>query len=88
MIYCPGHPKAQNGYIQEHRLIMEKYLGRYLLPTETVHHKNGDKADNRIDNLEIWARNHSDGSRYDDLNVQELEELIAYLQKLLKREHN
>lgn len=52
--YCPNHPfTSKRGYVQQHRLIMEKYIKRFLDPKEVVHHINGKTDDNRIENLEL-----------------------------------
>ena len=54
-IKCPEHPfSGKQGYLAEHRLIMEKKIGRYLQPGEVVHHINHNIKDNRIENLKLF----------------------------------
>lgn len=63
-IWSPNHPyKDVNNYVYEHRLIMEQYLGRYLDPKEEIHHINGNKKDNRIENLQLLSK--SEHTKYE-----------------------
>lgn len=56
MAYAPEHPKAVLGAVLEHRLVVEQHLGRSLQRDEVIHHVNGDKHDNRIENLQIMSQ--------------------------------
>ncbi len=68
LIWRKGHANAgSDGRIFEHRYVMSEYLGCPLYPDETVHHRNGDRLDNRIENLELWCTRHPGGSRVEDL---------------------
>ena len=78
----------QNGYVQifngggkrvyEHRVIMEKTLRRTLSRTEQVHHRNGEKTDNRPENLELWSRAQPAGQRVIDKIAFAIEMLRLY----------
>jgi hypothetical protein len=60
-IYKPHHPYGRQRYVKEHRLLIEEQIGRYLLPFEPCHHRNGIKADNRLINLMAFISNSAHG---------------------------
>lgn len=67
-VFHPEHPNAGGkGYVLEHRYVMSQRLGRPLLDSEDVHHINGNKLDNRDENLELWVRSQPRGQRAKDL---------------------
>lgn len=62
-----GHPdNPHKKTMTEHRLVMERMIGRPLFPDENVHHKNGVRHDNRPENLELWSTSQPSGQRIED----------------------
>ena len=68
-VYRPDHPNAVGlGWVYEHVLVMSQLLARPLYPDEQVHHRNGQRDDNRAENLELWTTlRQPAGQRVEDL---------------------
>jgi hypothetical protein len=77
--FFPSHPNASGqGYVPEHHLVMEEIIGRPLEKHENVHHKNGNRADNRPENLELWSTYQPKGQRIEDKVQYAIEILGLY----------
>jgi hypothetical protein len=67
LIWMPEHPNSKiAGYVHEHRLVMSELLKRPLETHESVHHLNGNRSDNRKENLELWSKMQPAGQRVKD----------------------
>ena len=81
-ILSKGHPNPDNaGYVAEHRLVMERELGRYLEKNEDVHHLNGVKDDNRPANLSVLS--HGEHKQLTLPYQKRIKELEAIVEKLI-----
>ena len=79
--YIGVHPVSGRANYQtqlQHRFVMEEFLGRLLLPHENVHHLNGQRNDNRIENLELWSKSQPAGQRVSDKLAWALEIVELY----------
>lgn len=80
-----GYPRVRVGNVRKavHTIVMERMLGRDLLPDEEVHHLNGNRMDCRPVNLELWKTRQPKGARVDDLVAYAFQLLNTYLPKAL-----
>lgn len=81
--YYPEHPRCDlRGYVMQHRLILECSLGRFLTPIERVHHLNGQKSDNRLENLALVVDQSAHMREYHDqtkiLDPELVSRAVAY----------
>lgn len=78
-------PDGKKHAVLEHRIVMEGLIGRELLLEENVHHKNGNRADNRPENLELWNTSQPRGQRFED-KVEYAKAILALYEPTALRE--
>ena len=79
IMHYPEHPNSQkSGTLLEHIYVMSEYLGRPLKPNENVHHINGVRDDNRIENLELWCTSQPSGQRVNEKQAFYVEFISGY----------
>jgi hypothetical protein len=78
-VKVPHHVEARkSGWALEHRVVMSSHLGRRLMRHESVHHLNGVRDDNRLENLELWSSWQVPGQRVEDKIAWAKEVLALY----------
>jgi len=84
-VYWPEHPNARaKGDVPEHVVVMTEALGRRLYRGESIHHRNGKRGDNRLNNLELRSTSHGRGQTVDDLVSFAVEILRTHRPDLLQ----
>lgn len=80
-----GYVRRREGgkWVTQHRVVMEQLIGRPLLAHESVHHVNGDRADNRLTNLELWSKAQPAGQRVTDKVAWAIELIQTYAPEAL-----